>query len=97
MSNEPRYPYINFTTEGAPGGRVAVTVSVGGQIREQQHYATPRSGSLTGAAAIRDTFAEAASEAFNHPATQELIRAFQGGPVMVDCWGKRVKLSPTDP
>lgn len=90
MADEPRYPYLNFTAEPAHGGRVAVTVSVSGQVR--QGFAPPVNGSLTGAAAIRDTYAEAASEAFNHPATQELIRAFEAGPVTVDCWGRRVIL-----
>ncbi len=91
MTDEPRYPYVELQTHQAPGGRVAVTVSVSGPAVEQYPTGRYTRVTITGALAVRDTFAEAVTEAVNHPATQEALRAFDAGPVMVDSWGKPVR------
>ena len=85
-----RYPYLTFAAEPAAGGRIAVTVSVSGPAYHWRDTSgslvakSPSTFTIPGAAAIRDTFTEAAAEAFNHPATQDAIRAFENGPVTVD-------------
>jgi len=84
---EPRYPHLTFDTQPAAGGRVSVTVSVSGPAHHWRDLWPPDKIStftIQGAAAIRDTFTEAAAEAFNHPATQDAMRAFENGPVTVD-------------